>query len=609
VTPLNQEDVFAPTVLREYALLADGERGVLVGPRGDYAWMCLPRWDSDAVWSALLNGPGGYSVTPTDGRFVWGGHYEQRTLIWRSRWVTTTGIIECREALAFPGDPHTAVVLRRIVAVDGDAEVRVRLAVRGGFGSHRLRVEDRRGDGFSAASGPIRVRWHAGCKFAFDADGTAEAVIAVTAGSAHDLVLELSDRQLPRSSVDADESWRTTENAWHQAVPAFEGTLADRDVRHAYAVLRGLTAAGGGMAAAATMSLPERAEQGRNYDYRYAWVRDQCYAGQAVAVAGPGELLDTAVGFVAERLRADGPQMKPAYTVSGGRVPDEQQLSLPGYPGATVKSGNWVNGQFQLDAFGEALLLFAAAARVDSLDAAHWPAVEAAVAAIEARWRDADAGIWELDNARWAHSRLTCAAGLRAMGTFAPSAQAAKWSAFADAIVADAAADCLHPTGRWQRAANDPRVDAALLLPSVRGALASSDPRTRATLDAVRADLSSQGYLYRFRHTGETLPQAEGAFLLCGFIMALAEHQQGNHVAAARWFERNRAACGPPGLYTEEYDVEQRQLRGNLPQAFVHAVFFEAAHRLTDTGDAVQPPYPRAPRPAVLDNSSEADRL
>ena len=131
-----------------------------------------PRWHSDGVWSALVGGPGGYSVTPTDARFVWGGYYEQRSLIWRSRWVTTTGIIECREALAFPGDPHTAVVLRRVVAVDGDAEVRVRLAVRAGFGAHLMTVQGRRDDGFTATSGPIRIRWHAGWRFAFAADGS-----------------------------------------------------------------------------------------------------------------------------------------------------------------------------------------------------------------------------------------------------------------------------------------------------------------------------------------------------------------------------------------------------------------------------------------------------
>ena len=64
---------------------------------------------------------------------------------------------------------------------------------------------------------------------------------------------------------------------------------------------------------------------------------------------------------------------------------------------------------------------------------------------------------------------------------------------------------------------------------------------------------------------------------MCGFILSLAYEQLGDAVAAARWFERNRAACGPPGLLSEEFDVTQRQLRGNLPQAFVHAMVLECA--------------------------------
>ncbi len=252
-----------------------------------------------------------------------------------------------------------------------------------------------------------------------------------------------------------------------------------RDARHSYAVLRGLTSSGGGMVAAATMSLPERAEEGRNYDYRYVWIRDQCYVGQAVAADGPHPLLDDAVRFVSERLLADGPNLKPAYTTSGGPVPDQRSLDLPGYPGGHDIVGNHVNAQFQLDALGEALLLFAAAARHDHLGTDHYKAVTAAVAAIETRWREPDAGIWELDSHRWAHSRLICAAGLRAIATAgAAPADAAAWSGLADTLLADAASDCVHPSGRWQRAPDDPRVDAALLLPAIRGALPAGDPRS-----------------------------------------------------------------------------------------------------------------------------------
>lgn len=218
-------------------------------------------------------------------------------------------------------------------------------------------------------------------------------MLTIAPGERHDLVLELSDRPLPAEPVTAD------------------------------------------------------AKAGRNYDYRYAWIRDQCYAGQAVAADGPHRLLDDAVSFVAASLLDDGPHLKPAYTVTGGAVPDEHSLSgLAGYPGGSDKVGNWVNKQFQLDALGE-----------------------------------------------------------------------------------------------------------ALLLPAIRGATTADDSRARATLRAVEEDLARDGYLYRFRHDQRALHEAEGAFVLCGFLMAMALHQQGREREAVGWFERNHAACGPPALLTEEF--------------------------------------------------------
>ena len=124
---------FGPQVLREYALVADGERGGLIGPHGDLVWMCAPRWDSDAVFSALIGGGGAYAVTPADPWHVWGGYYEPDSLIWRSRWVTSGTVIECREALAFPGGPDRIVLLRQVHAVRGDARVRVVLEPRAGL--------------------------------------------------------------------------------------------------------------------------------------------------------------------------------------------------------------------------------------------------------------------------------------------------------------------------------------------------------------------------------------------------------------------------------------------------------------------------------------------
>ncbi|MFE9426412.1 glycoside hydrolase family 15 protein [Kitasatospora sp. NPDC006697] len=575
----------APHALRDYALLADGHRGALVGPHGEIVWLCVPRWDSDAVFAALIGGPGWYTVTPA-GPHVWGGYYEEGSLIWRSRWVTTGGIVECREALAYPGRPHCAVLLRRIEAVEGPAEVAVHLQPAAGFGQQPLRKVRRSEDGcWTARAGDLhlRLRGMPGAKTEeVDHHPLLRGRIHLEPGECHDLVLEIGDRPLD-PPLEPAALWRATANCWAEQQPDLRAALGERDARHAHAVLRGLTGPDGGTVAAATTSLPERAEQGRNYDYRYVWIRDQAYLGQAAAAAGADALLDGSVRFVTARLLDHGPRLAPAYTLDGGLVPGPRRLDLPGYPGGFDVVGNRVNRQFQLDAFGEALLLFAAAARRDRLDPDGRRAARIAAEAIAVRYREEDAGIWELAPDRWTHSRLACVAGLRAAALSEPATGgglAASWEALADWITAELDREGVHPSGRWQRSPADPSVDAALLLPAVRGAVPAEDPRTRITLEAVLADLGEDHFCYRFRHDQRPLGDAEGAFLLCGFVVALALGQQGRHTEAARWFERNRAACGSPGLFAEEYDVAQRQLRGNLPQAFVHALLLETACRL-----------------------------
>jgi alpha,alpha-trehalase len=574
-----------PHALRDYALLADGERGVLVGPRGDFAWMCFPRWHDDAVFSSLVGGAASYTVAPR-GRFVWGGYYEPGTLIWRSRWITEGGTVECREALALPAQPNRAVVLRRISAVRGPARVQVALAAGAGFDRHGMARLRRDSDGaWCAELGDERMRW-LGAAEATPTDGSAHEraltmELELEPGEERDLVLVLQHGEAPAPPHPADELWDATEDTWKARAPDVGGCLAGRDAEHAYLVMSGLTAESGAMVAAATTSLPERAARGRNYDYRFAWVRDQCYAGQAVGALGPYELMDDAVRFAVERLLADGPDLMPAYTVDGKPVPAEKRLDLPGYPGGDDVVGNRVRDQFQLDAFGEVLLLLATAARHDHLDADAWRAAELAVETIERRWKEPDAGIWELEPGLWTHSRLICAAGLRQIAAHAPGhEQPAAWLALADKLVAETAATSLDSSGRWQRTAEDPRLDASLLLAAIRGAVPAEDPRSLATLEAVGDELTEDGYCFRFQAEELPLGQAEGAFLLCGFWLALAYAQRGEMPLALAWFERNRAACGTPGLFAEEFDVRQRQLRGNLPQAFVHALLLECAVKL-----------------------------
>ena len=528
-------------------MLGDGERGALVGPRGDIAWMCAPQWHGDAVFSSLIGGSGCYAVTPVDPRFVWGGYYEDSSLIWRSRWITTKGVIECHVALAYPADPRTAVLLRRIEArtlQPGCASCWIRGPVSGGTKSTRLNREDAI---WTARSGPCTCAGSGGGSASERDDGGLELIVDLAPGAAS-RPGPGNLRQRPGRRI----RWRPRRPGKPPGRLGGHRPGAGRqpgapESQHSYAVLAGLTNSGGGMVAAATMSLPERVKAGRNYDYRYVWIRDQCYTGQAVAADGPHRLLDDAVDFVASRILDDGPELKPAYTINGGRVPDEHTLSqLAGYPGGSDKSGNWVNQQFQLDALGEALLLFAAAARHDHLDTSHWRAAEAAVGAIKARQSDPDAGVWELDNQRWTHSRLMCVAGLRAIAAAEAASGPAAGRPWPTSSSPMRPTTACTPAAAGSGLAGDQRTDAALLLPAIRGATTAGDPRAVATLEAVESELARDGYLYRFRHDQRPLHEAEGAFVLCGFVMALALQQQGREKEAVGWFERNQAACGPP---------------------------------------------------------------
>ena len=570
---------FPPATLRQYALIADGERGALCGPHGELVWMCAPHWHDEAVFATLLGGPGAYAVTPV-ARAVWGGYYDDGSLIWHNCWTTEdNALIECRDALARPADSKTAVVIRHVSA-HRSSRVRVLLDARARFGAEPMRDVRHSGGAWTARTGALYLRWTGADEAVLDADGRLVLDIELPDGGERDLVLELGTAPRTTPPPRADGLWRQTERSWREDMPSFEESAAPRDTAHAYAVLHGLTASTGAMVAAATTSLPEQTDNGSNYDYRYAWVRDQAITAVSLSAAGPLPLVAGSVRIATARLLEHGPDLRPAYTVNGDLVPGESTLALAGYPGADAVVGNRANRQFQLDMFGEGLQLLARGAELGFLDADGRRAAEIAVRTIRERWDDKDAGIWELHDDWWAQSRLSCIAGLRAWSDVAGGGRSAELTRLADELLGDVAQRCLSGTGAWRRAPHDDRVDAALLLPLVRGATPSGDPRTVATMRTVRRDLMQDGYVYRFAPRSGDLGSEEGAFLFCGFLMALGELRDGDRIAAWRSFERNRAACGPPGLFTEEFDVRQRQLRGNLPQAFVHGIALEASVRL-----------------------------
>ena len=368
-----------------------------------------------------------------------------------------------------------------------------------------------------------------------------------------------SRRPAPAEPPDAGEAVAAPPSgAGRRRSRPLDDSLAPRDARHACAVLRGLTSAGGGMVAAATTSLPERAEQGRNYDYRYAWIRDQCYAGQAAAAAGPDALLDNAVRFVTRAAARGRPRSSnPAYTVTAERSPTSGGCDLPGYPGGSDIVGNWVNKQFQLDAFGEALLLLAAADRHDRLDADGWRAAGSRSTRSRNAGTEPDAGIWEIEppalDAQPPDLRRRPARRGRAAARRPAAGDGPGWP---HASLAGHRRRRVHPVGRWQRAPDDSRVDAALLLPAIRGAAAAGRPAHAG--DAARRTQPSSPRTVTPTGSGMTsgrwaTPRARSC--CAGSSWRWHCTSRASEIDAARWFERNRAACGPPGLFAEEYDV------------------------------------------------------
>lgn len=232
--PKDLPTIYPPHTLRDYAMLADGCRGALIGPRGDISWLCAPGWDSPAVISHLVGGDGIYALSPSE-TYVWGGSYEDDSLIWRSRWVTTSSIIESREALAFPGDPHRLVLLRRIKAADQPVELDAVLRLSADFGQTPMSRPHQDGEGhWECRVGALYARW-CGAPEARWEDHALRGRFILEAGRHHDVILEISDQPLP-PPPDADQAWSSTRNAWQAAIPVGRWAvpiLAQRDLRSA----------------------------------------------------------------------------------------------------------------------------------------------------------------------------------------------------------------------------------------------------------------------------------------------------------------------------------------------------------------------------------------
>jgi GH15 family glucan-1,4-alpha-glucosidase len=373
----------------------------------------------------------------------------------------------------------------------------------------------------------------------------------------------------------------------------YQGPWRDQMVR-SLITLKALThAATGAIVAAPTTSLPEEIGGGRNWDYRFCWLRDATFTLYALQKSG---YRDEALAWRRWLLRAvagSPEQMQPIYGMGGERRLPELELEwLRGYEGSRpVRIGNLARTQVQLDVVGEMMdtLHVARTHRLDPLDDA-WRLQCKLVGFLEESWREPDHGIWEMRGPRrhFTHSKVMCWVAFdraaKAVTQFGLPGPAERWRALADRIHAEVCREGYDARANtFVQYYGGETLDGALLMLPLVGFLPPGDPRVGGTVAAIQERLCVDGLVRRYvpDRALDGLPGGEGVFLACSFWLADNLALMGRVEEATALFERLLGFCNDVGLVAEEWDPKARRMLGNFPQAFSHIALVNSAHNLT----------------------------
>jgi alpha,alpha-trehalase len=591
----------------DYGLLSDCRSAALVSRDGSVDWLCFPRFDGPSVFCRLLDPAGGcFSIRPS-GEFQVSRRYVDQTMVLETTFTTATGSATLTDALAVGrnerghdlGARSPSMLLRRLKCTQGELAAEVRYEPRPEYGLVEPTLVPVAG-GLAASAGGHRL--HLSTPVSLQVDGATatgriglaadqEAVFGVGHGeaaapprpmwSADDICARLDD------TVEGWRSW----SAIHQT---YEGEWRDL-VLHSGRVLQALTfAPTGAIVAAPTTSLPETVGGGRNWDYRYSWVRDASLTMEALWVAAcPDEAKKffAFLGDAADPQLRRGVELQIMFGVGGERDLAEKDLAhLTGWRSSRpVRVGNGAYDQRQLDVYGE--LLAAAHLLADHLGDLDEPTRRFLIAAADsaaARWQDKDHGIWEVrgEPQHFLYSKLMCWVALTRAIAEAPRLGAEDrvpgWTTIAAQIRAAILEQGWNEqAGAFTQAFGSQQLDASSLMLAITGFLPGDDPRMRATVDATAHRLTDgRGLVYRYL-TSDGLPGGEGTFLLCTFWLATAQTLAGDVEAATATFERAIAVMNDVGLLAEEVDSRSGEMLGNFPQAFSHVGLIGAAWAIT----------------------------
>lgn len=351
--------------------------------------------------------------------------------------------------------------------------------------------------------------------------------------------------------------------------------------------LKGLTfAPTGALIAAATTSLPETPGGNRNWDYRYAWIRDSTLALWGLYTLGFDWEADDFFWFIADVAERDE-ELQVMYGIDGERELNEYILDhLHGYEGARpVRVGNDAYRHRQNDVWGAVLGSFYIHTRSrDRLDERIWPILTRQVESAVRHWQEPDRGIWEVrgEPQHFTSSKVMCWVavdrGTRLAWLREEFELATRWQAIADEIHADVCANGVSERGVFRQHYDTDALDASLLLIPLVHFLPSTDPRVRATVLAIADELTADDLVLRYKteHTDDGLSSEEGTFTICSFWLVSALTEIGEYTRARRLCERVLSFASALGLYAEEIDPVTGRHLGNFPQAFTHLALINA---------------------------------
>ncbi|MFN2463960.1 MAG: glycoside hydrolase family 15 protein, partial [Candidatus Dormibacteria bacterium] len=411
----------------------------------------------------------------------------------------------------------------------------------------------------------------------------------VKAGESRFCALSWSQHEPPGTYEEAYERLVWTAHHWQHWLA--RGNFPDHRWRsflqRSALTLKGLTYANtGAVVAAATTSLPETPGGERNWDYRYSWIRDSSLTLWGFYNLGFDWEANDYFYFIADIAERDQ-DLQIVYGVDGESSLDERVLDhLTGYEGAQpVRTGNDAYRQQQNDVWGSVIeAVYLHATSRDHLDERLWPILKRQVEQALAHWREPDCGMWEVrgEPRHFTSSKLMCwvaaERGARLARLRDEGEAAAAWQAGADEIHADICANGLDARGVFTQHYGTTALDASLLLMPLFGFLPPDDPRMRATVMAIRKELSMDGLVQRYRveETDDGLIGEEGSFAICSFWLVSALSIIGERKAARVLCEKLLGYASPLELYAEEIDGKTGRHLGNFPQAFTHLALINA---------------------------------